>query len=484
MKRYYLMLAMFLVSGITYSQTVDDALRYSKQNYNGTARSLSMGGAFGALGGDFSSLSINPAGIAVYRSSEFTFTPSIEYHESKNSGISEDQYSFTIGNVGYVHSSVPRVENKEGWQNLNFGIGYNRVANFNRKGFLFNLDSETSRLDDWAGLAGGTVPDDLYVFEEKLAYDVFLINADENLSYQSVLSVGDKMDQRKYIDEQGYIGEYLLSFGANYGHILYLGATMGIQDLYYKSTTSYTEMSISGNETSLENFTFREYLRNSGVGVNFKFGIIVKPINSLRLGVAIHTPTYYNIDEHYDTYMESQFDPDNPNGFPEDDNSFHAFGSESVIRSSYDFQTPFRAIFSGAFLIGKAAAISVDYEMVDYADAEFDDAPSGDFIELNQNISRAYRSTSNLRGGVEFRVTPNLSLRGGYARYGDPYKGVVDEGYETYSGGFGLRQNNFFFDVGYQFTEFDEDFIFYPNSRTVTLNNTNHQLRMTFGFKF
>ena len=38
--------------------------------YGGTARFMSMGGAFTALGGDISTLSQNPAGIGVFRTSE------------------------------------------------------------------------------------------------------------------------------------------------------------------------------------------------------------------------------------------------------------------------------------------------------------------------------------------------------------------------------------------------------------------------------
>ncbi len=486
MKRYTFLLILSLIAGTSYSQSiVDNALKYSRQEFNGTARSTAMGGAFGALGGDFSSLSINPAGIGVYRSSEFTFTPSIEYTESKNSGYSEDKYSFTIGNVGYVASYIPRMAPEKGWQNFNFGIGYNRIANFNREGYLFNLNSGSSLLDEWAGKASGTSPDNLYSFEEKLAYDTYLINNDDQNIYQSVLFDNDRMDQQKRIDEKGYIGEYVLSFGANYGHKLYLGATIGFQDLYHKSSTSYSEYSLVDNITSLNEFTFNEYMTTSGVGVNLKFGAIYKITNSLRVGAAIHTPTFYNLDETYDTSASSEFEPTIPDGFPEDGQASHAFQSEFVSRTSYDFETPFRTTLSAAYLFGQKGVLSVDYEMIDYSDAEFSDSDSGDMMNENQNIANSYQSTSNLRIGAEYRLTPNFSLRGGFAKIGDPYKSFIDEGYNTYSGGFGIKQNNFFFDMAYQYKEYNEDFVLYSGSNDIVgLSNTNHQVRMTFGFKF
>lgn len=485
MKRYTFLLILSLLTGVAYSQSVDNALKYSKQEFTGTARSTAMGGAFGALGGDFSSLSINPAGIGVYRSSEFTFTPSIEYNKSENSGYSEDKYSFTMGNVGYVASFIQRMAPAKGWQNFNFGIGYNRIANFNREGYVFNLASETSLLDQWASYANGTAPNGLYSFEEKLAYDTYLINNDDENNYVSALYDGDLMDQQRHIEEKGYIGEYVLSFGANYAHRLYLGATIGIQDLYHKTTNSYSEYSLIDNTTSLNEFTFNEYTTTSGVGVNFKIGAIYKITNQLRIGAAIHTPTFYNLDEDYDTSMSSEFDPGISAAFPDDGNAYHSYESEYVSRVNYDYETPFRTILSAAYLFGHKGVISFDYEMIDYRNAEFGVSESDYEMALNQSIVNSYRSSSNLRIGAEYRMTPNISLRGGFARIGDTYKGQTDEGYNTYSGGFGLKQNNFFFDLAYQYKEYTEDYVLYSGSSDIaSLNNTNHQVRMTFGFKF
>src|SRR5674536_391977 len=78
MKRIGLLISavLFMFQGVI-AQNVDDALRYSQSFYGGTARFMSMGGAFTALGGDISSLSQNPAGLGVFRSSEITLTPQL-----------------------------------------------------------------------------------------------------------------------------------------------------------------------------------------------------------------------------------------------------------------------------------------------------------------------------------------------------------------------------------------------------------------------
>ena len=76
MKNRILRIAIAISTIAANAQNEVDALRYSTQNLSGTARFSAMGGAFGSLGGEFSALSSNPAGIGMYQVSEFTFTPS------------------------------------------------------------------------------------------------------------------------------------------------------------------------------------------------------------------------------------------------------------------------------------------------------------------------------------------------------------------------------------------------------------------------
>jgi hypothetical protein len=503
MKKIQLLIAALLLSGGIMAQSTDEALRYSQQHFNGTARSAAMGGAFGALGGDFSSLSINPAGIGVYRSSEFTFSPSIELTKAKNSGITQDNYSFTIGNIGYVATFKPRLDKKEGWKNFNLGLGYNRMNNFNRESISRISNSSNSILDEWAINARGIPSDDLYnsssIFYERLGYDAFLINPDENLNYQAALETGDIVDQERFLDEKGYIGEYLISFGANYNHKLYLGATIGIQDLFYESTSSYTEFAKRDNASPLQEFTFNEFYETSGIGVNFKFGAIYKPTNELRLGLAIHTPTFYDMESERSTSIISFFDPsrsDHPL-YPSDGVAVHEFvsGDEENRRvydfAEYNFETPFRAIASAAYLFKKRALISVDYEYINYSDAKYKDGPNGDNfygrgdeMGINDEINSFYQTTGNLRVGAEYRVNSYLSLRGGFAHFGSPYKNFSEASYEQYSLGWGLKRNNFFFDMAYLYNTKDESYLFYPGSAVSKVEFQNHQMRMTFGFKF
>ena len=72
-------LKLFLIVMLTsccgiYSQNISDALNYSSNSYQGTARFNSMGGAFGALGGDLSAIAINPASSAILNDGHFSLS--------------------------------------------------------------------------------------------------------------------------------------------------------------------------------------------------------------------------------------------------------------------------------------------------------------------------------------------------------------------------------------------------------------------------
>ena len=128
----YLFLITLLVPYVLTGQNAWDALRYSQLNYQGTARSMALGNAVTALGGDFGSIALNPAASAVYPYSEFSFTPSLitSYSDVSYSGQrTHDSYSrFGLNNLGYV--GTWNTSNSRGLISLSFAAGYNKVQDF------------------------------------------------------------------------------------------------------------------------------------------------------------------------------------------------------------------------------------------------------------------------------------------------------------------------------------------------------------------
>ena len=241
MKSLIYTIGILMLACSTFAQDMTDALRYSNYQISGTARSQAMGNAFGALGGDFTSLSINPAGAAVYRKSEFTFTTSVGNTKTdgnylgKNSFDSE--YSISINNIGYV-SVIPTGANSEtGLVSLSFGMGFNRLANFNSSMMAQGSNMESSLMKYFTYNANNpfTESDKLNSYYERLAWDTYMLNYDDqNQEYfNDITDNGYGQSVRKTTQRDGHINEYLLSLAANFNHKFYLGGTFGIHDVYY-----------------------------------------------------------------------------------------------------------------------------------------------------------------------------------------------------------------------------------------------------------
>ena len=500
MKKLYILSVLLVSAGITFGQTYEDVLRFSRQSTVGTARSAAMGGAFGALGGDLSSFSINPAGIGVFRKSEVGFTPLLTFGSIESGSRTANKNSFQIGNLGGVVSFYnPNFD----WRGFNFGISYTNLNNYNHKMDLGVANSETSQLDVYALESGFADPKNLSSFTTGLAYDAYLTYRTTDGNYYSVLETGGKpelVNQYKLIKEDGYQGEYAFAFGTNYKDKLYLGLTIGLQAVYYKMRSVYTEIGEENAPSGFDSYDFYTYEKINGVGTNFKFGAIYRPIPELRIGASIHTPTWYNMNYSYETGIDSYFNtPQDPTIGREKE---HYGWDSPLAKYDYDMRTPWRAVLSVATVLMQKAILSVDYEYVDYASAKFTGA-SDDYSYQNENqdIKDTYGSGHNLRIGAEYRLNSQFSLRGGYSYQGSPYK---YKGYnfvnfipggnkiQTVSAGFGLNFGQFYCDAAYtyKFAKDETVFYFYQEKDFTVLANPvknkyrDHQARISLGVRF
>lgn len=366
MKILYIIPVFLFCSLLSNAQNEEDALRFSRVFTSGSARMTAMGGAFGALGGDLSAISINPGGIGVFRKSEFSFTSNLDFSKITSMRYERDKNAYLIGSLGAVFSF--NLGDKK-WKNVNFAINYNNLNNFNRNSLLGGHTSSNSMVDVWRLEADGTMRDNLNMMTTDLAYNAYLLNLKEgsNNEYDIPLIDQDKMQQQKLIQERGYQGEYTISGGANYNDKFYFGIALGIQNIHHRYYSNYMEGIPKGTETNsqLDYFNFEQESKTTGTGVNFKAGFIYRPIPQIRIGASVHTPTYYNLDmEAYNHLSAWYFEsPD-----PESDET--AYGSGAGTSFSYKLQTPWRATAGVAFVLGQKAIISADYEFVDYSRSE------------------------------------------------------------------------------------------------------------------
>jgi long-subunit fatty acid transport protein len=303
-------------------------------------------------------------------------------------------------------------------------------------------------------------------------------------------------DQRRTISQKGSQDEYTIAFAANFNHKVYLGATIGIQDIYYKETSRFVENNVDYENNSFEyqlnDYGTESYLKTTGTGVNFKIGAIFKPVDALRLGVAFHSPTYYDLHDSFDNYMYSNIAVNGQNNFSD---------ADSWGEYDYRIESPMRGILSAAYIIGKAGLISVDYEYVDYSTIKLRDGGDGyDFYDENQEIKEVYKAVGNLRVGAEYRLNNFFSLRGGYEYLPSPYEKYAfdmkqfngNEDTQTYSVGFGIKSGGVFFDLAYKHIANTNYLELYQvpsgvqtgTSPTAKLDYQTDNVTFTLGFRF
>jgi len=500
--------ALFLSGLAASAQDVNEAYNLSNLTVQGTARSMGFGNALGSIGGDFSSLSVNPAGIGVYRNSEFTFTPSLKVNGATGQYLgqntSDNNTRFNINNFGLVFTNAARGKRaeKRAWKAVSFGLGMNRVADFNYN-YTYQGENRTSSAtqafesdanqnpgnDTTAGSLG------------YLGYQTYLLNHNDSGRFYSVVPFMGGINQSRTVNVTGHINEYLLSFGGNYKERLLLGVTIGIPSIYYQAVSTYTETLAADNNApntyNFQTFSYNNTLTISGTGVNAKLGAIYKFSDRFRIGLAFHSPTYYSIHDVFDPYI-----------------SANAQGTSTILttndylyenRFDYHFTSPWRAIASASYLFGSRAFITADYEYVDYSAMRYNysdgyDLNTGNTYQseqeaINQSIKGMYQAASNFRVGAEVRVTNIFMVRAGFGYYGSPYQSY-DGSRIDLSAGLGLHFHRFFTDLAfvhsmYQSQEqpYNVDYSFVisgPQATipTATINYSLNNVAWTIGCKF
>lgn len=457
MKNNLILTAFILICSGLMAQGEYDAMKYSQTDITGSARYVSMSGAFGALGGDISSVGLNPAGIAVYRSSELTFTPFFTKTETNanlaGSEAFDSNINFNLNNVGYVGSF--RTNSNTGISNFNFGISYNRLKDYNRNMAIYGDERNSSLLDRVCQTLGNNVDPTKLVDLGFLSYENYLINREADGRYTSVLQDGEKMNSDLYFQERGGIDEWNFSLGANWAHFLYVGVSVNFQHLKYELMSDYRERSSSDD---LFSFQLNNAMITDGRGVNAKLGAIIRPITNLRFGFAMHSPTYYYLTDTYGASMSST-------GILDEKGNTDHFARVDEGYTNYQLVTPSRLVYSLAYQFGSKGLISMDWDLVDYRESALKSQNGVPYVDTNNDIKYRARDTKNFRLGGEYRLNDNVSLRAGTAWYQSSYeKDAKNKNEEFYTAGtapyysfdggtryaslgIGYRTGSFFFDV-------------------------------------
>lgn len=487
MKKTLLLFIGIICFGQIHAQNEIDALRYSQQNIFGTAKFNSMGGSFGCLGGDFSSLSYNPAGIAFYQNSELSFTPSFSMTEINSSlngnKFSNNKFGSNISNFGFVASGTNQDEQ---WKRINLGFGWNQLADYDTRFYTETQNSTSSLAELLLEQAQGNTIENLNYWGSEPAFWSDLIDLEDNFvdtatgwyafdngNYISHVNPISNKTQSKKVNSVGDMGEYVFSLGTSFEERVYFGATIGVPNVQYSEISKYTESNFSDTNQSLSSFNYDQELLAYGSGVNLKLGTIVRVGNNTKIGGAIHTPTYLSMEESYSTSITTNWN----NGDKITENS-------PIGYFTYQITTPWKAIASVSTIVNSQFLVNAEIERTDYSFTQFY-SDSYQFTDENNIIKDNYSEATNIRLGGEANFHP-FKLRAGYALYGSPYKNRPEYEMENYSAGAGIDFGGSFLDVSYSISKNSSEYSMYsPDTETSTiLNNEKHYLFVTLGFRY
>ena len=502
----------FLMAGVAKAQYEGYPALFGRQLFNGgTARYVAIGGAGTSLGADMSAAYVNPAGLGMYRKSEFSFSPIIGVSGSNASYLGESDHdskgSFGISNLGIAICSNKDDLDKSDWRGGTFSIGMNKTNSFYNR-ISFSGTDNASMADYFAQLADGTSSTTLDAQDPNgagisslagLAYWTYLINPVTTGGSQYTDGITDEtFAKQATYTTKGSQSTWNISYGGNYKDKLFIGGGLGITTISFKEDLSYTETTqfdSTGATNVFNNFTFNDYNTIKGTGVNFKLGYIYKASDVVRFGTTITTPTYYWMNQQYSSDLTASY-PSNLT-----DSHGNPLGTQSQSTSvgyfKFNYTTPVKIASGISLFAGKAGFISADVEYVPYQLSDLSGRSSSDDKYLkpyNKIVSNTYKNVLNLRVGGEVRIDI-FRLRAGLAYLPNPYNynDNVNRNVAQISGGAGIRVDDVYFDIGVVNSRFQSSYKTYtlpyndptiPQGSTAISKNSMVNVVLTMGFYF
>ena len=466
MKRIYIAGLLLFATVSLQAQTLDGALLAAENNYYGTARSMALGNAVAALGGDLGSIGINPAGSAVANYSQVTFTPGMTFSRIGTTFTSPEGSSY-FNQLNKNYGRLPNVGTlmvfpTGSGSSFTFGFTANATNYYSEIMSVYGKNATTSQLAAFARMADGIDHSyfengDSGLYQLQTAFDAFLIDeitgtddwyigATENKYYNEEggidVELADEIGQNYLRKRSGYKTDILFNFGYNFMDQLYLGMNLGMPIMEYRDDFTFKESSLRDGyfQTGFQRSEAYEYVAYSGAGLYAKFGAIWRPIAGLRVAAAYQTPTVFAIDETYgwSSYLEATEITGNTRHSADGD-------------FSYRLTSPSIMTLGAAYVLGDIGLVSFDWERTNYGkmfytlDRYDSDYYSDYAIDANTDIRNNGGISNQYRIGAEVMLTPAFALRAGYS---ENNRKLSDGSYWTrrgVSGGLGFSSGNSFF---------------------------------------
>ena len=515
MKKIFVICLSVSLSSALYAQIPEDVLKYSWQPVSGTARVTAIGGAMGSLGGDISATFVNPAGLGFFRTNDLVLSPGYSFLNNKSNfrgtSASDKNSNFNLGTTGLVG----------GWQlgqskkSISLGVAVTRTANFSNRIYYTGQNDFSSYGEQYAAEAAGSglsIDDILNSNSVSLGtrmalYSYFVDTARVGSStdfvslamYDNLKNGGDfLLNQSHTIETSGGITELALGLAGTMNSKVYLGASIGLPIVTYHKTSTLLEEDATGDNANYFDFSeLTENFSTKGVGLNAKLGIIIKPVETIRLGLAVHTPTWYTLEDTYKATMS--VNTENYRTVPGTVSvSSDVFTGNETPVYKYELISPWKVLVSGSYVLREIEDVkkqkgflTADIEYVAYQSNRFRNAEDYDddgyYDAVNDAMKDYYKGAVNFRVGGELKFT-TLMTRLGFAYYGNPYKDSQLKGSKLFlSGGLGYRNAGMFIDLTYVHgLQKDVSFPYrLPDKANTfaTTKSTGGNVMLTVGFK-
>ncbi|HUR67394.1 MAG TPA: hypothetical protein VMZ03_13670 [Chitinophagaceae bacterium] len=510
--KFKLYLSILLCSSASaIAQVPEEALRLSWTPQTGTARNQAIGGAMASLGGDATASLVNPAGLAFFKTSDFIITPAIQFGKGQSNFrgtayTGTNTNNFQLGTSGFVLGGF-------GYKAQNsFAVTVTQVADFTRS-LVYKGQNDYSSfaepLADEFASSGLTIDEalnsDAISLTTKMALYTYLVDTATVGGSKQVITrseVPSLLNQEHSTQTNGGITEISLGMGHELNKKWMVGGTVGIPIVKLERNTYYRESDATGNMDNDFGFmAYRENYKLSGAGVNFKAGLIYRPKEYFRLGLALHSPNIFMLKESFGAGLAADLEQLFSPGTGYDSVASTTFTGGPLADSKYSLYTPGKIIISGSYvfrevenIIRQKGFITADIEYVQYKWNHF--GPNEDVTEetkapykpYNDAIDALYKGTFNFRigGELKFKI---IMARLGFAYYGNPYKDKELKARKmNLSGGLGYRNKGIFADLTYVHRlNKDVDFPYRVNSHRANtfanLKDNGGKVLLTLGCK-
>jgi hypothetical protein len=464
-------IAIFLLLGqITFSQDNSDmSALWSRTGLSGTARSVGSGGAFGSVGADMGCIDINPAGLGVYRSTDFSLTPLLQIGNNQavydGSNTFSHKVSFAIAQGGFVFTKVYKNASESNGNQMGFSerplksisvaLNFQQTNSFDRRQYYNATNTTNSLIDEYAGLANmynvpaNTNPINFSNDPPEIAmaglFNLVGYNAKTGTYYSNMKA---PVTQAGQLETSGAINRIDFGLGGNLQDKLYFGINLAVPIINYNIYNDFVETPYGSNPSTIQQYELTTNTTETGFGFNGILGLIYRPFPFMRIGAAYHLPTWYAMTENYNI------------NFTEDSGIYQTTVNNgqpiTATPFKYGMRTPMKGTFSASFYYKQYGFLSVDYDIQNLGASRVHvpDDSTGEGASINSEIKSTYGFNHTVHAGLEAAIKI-VRLRAGYYFSTTPYKSgqEVTTGYNdvrnAFTLGAGIRLTHFYVDLAY-----------------------------------